>query len=703
MLSRELADFLVELSIAMHKHAIYPPGHPLLEGAVDAVSRKLWGLLVDRPSLSIGVARRQLVIEGVATDPNHPLLQELAQRLHRHHLGAVKVTRGVERSEIAETLATLAMDAGRMERPLGLMTDELAGKWDHVRLYALTYDRLELLDDDSLKQNENQMGAGRAAQLWVGLARAALAADSTSAADDSTPLEPSVVARAIDEHLREQAYDQVIVGYMLQIANELKAGGGSDGQATEAAALQNRISRMLGALRPETLTRLLEMGGDTLQRRKFVLDATQGMTAEAVVDLLKAAAAAEKQTVSHAMIRVLSKMAKHAEAETTGESQRAVADRSLREAVSRLVGQWSIDDPNPEAYSAVLEQVSRAGAPNVAQLPNASIDGGGCEPERIVQMALELGVVGHTMWRAVDRVAQEGRVGALLEMVDGAPDRAMADAIVKHLADTGTLKRLLGADRIEFPVVERFVRLTGVASAPALLEAAERATEARARERLYEIVAKGGAAAVSSVAKRLAEASQGGGRAVAQRELLMLLGKLMTPEMPLPLEVDLRRFLRHEDAHVRREAVRLLLRGPKRDEALLAGLGDEDGRIVYLALTNALERCSREGLSLIRGRVERGELDASLRALGIRAVATMRTSDTLRWLIDRVTTRSALLRRRKLLPTSPETLAALTAIWMSWRQDPEAGEVLGLASRSKIAEVRNVVKGQVPVQPPRAA
>src|SRR5436305_1303792 len=241
MLSRELADFLVELSIAMHKHAIYPPGHPLLEGAVDAVSRKLWGLLVDRPALSIGVARRQLVIEGVATDPNHPLLQELAHKLHRHHLGAIKCTRGVERSEIAEVLATLAMDAGRMERPLGLMTDEVAGKWNHVRLYALTYDRLELLDDDSPKQ-ENKMSLGRAAQLWVGLARAALAADTTSANDDTTPLEPAVVARAIEEHQREQAYDQVIVGYMLQIANELKAGG-ADGSAPESAALQNRISR----------------------------------------------------------------------------------------------------------------------------------------------------------------------------------------------------------------------------------------------------------------------------------------------------------------------------------------------------------------------------------------------------------------------------------------------------------------------------
>jgi hypothetical protein len=699
MLSRELADFLVELSIAMHKHAIYPPGHPLLEGAVDAVARKLWGLLVDRPALSIGVARRQLVIEGVATDPNHPLLQELANKLHRHHLGAVKCTRGVERTEIAEMLATLAMDAGRVERPLGLMTDELVGKWDHVRLYALTYDRLELLDDESAKKNENQMGAGRAAQLWVGLARAALAADTTS--DDSTPLEPSVVARAIEEHQREQAYDQVIVGYMLQIASELKAGGGADGSTAESAALQNRISRMLGALRPETLSRLLEMGGDTFQRRRFVLDATQGMTAEAVVDLVKAAATAEKQTVSHSMIRVLTKMAKHAEGGS--DAQRAVADRSLREAVSRLVGQWSLDDPNPDGYRAVLEHASRAAVPNGSQAPNGSADApGACEPERIVQMSLELGVVGSALWRSVDRMSQEGQVGRILELIDGASERETVDAVLKRLSDDGALRRVLSAERIDFPVVDRFVRLLGVATAPALLESAERATDAKARERLYDLVAQAGPQAVSATARRLAEASQGGGRATAQRELLTLLGKLMTPEMPLPLEVDLKRFLRSDDAHVRREAVRLLLRGTKRDEAMLAGLNDADGRIVYLALTAALERCSREGLSVIRGRVERGELDAPLRALGIRVVATLRTPDTLRWLIDRVSALSALFRRRRLLPVSPEMIAALTAIVGSWRSDPEAAEVIALASRSKVPEIRNAVRGQAAV-PPRAA
>ena len=109
-LSRELADFLVELSITLNKHAIYPSGHPLLDVAVDGVANRVGALFVgDRDSLSIGVARRQLIIEGVATDPLNPVLKELAQRLHEHHVGAVKFIRGLDRNELAQALAALAV------------------------------------------------------------------------------------------------------------------------------------------------------------------------------------------------------------------------------------------------------------------------------------------------------------------------------------------------------------------------------------------------------------------------------------------------------------------------------------------------------------------------------------------------------------------------------------------------------------------
>src|SRR5436309_12566829 len=88
-LSRDLADFLIELSIALHKHAMYAEGHPSLAPAAAGVTRRAEHLFEGRTTVAHGVARQQLVIEGVATDPKNPLLAELARRLHPHHLGAV--------------------------------------------------------------------------------------------------------------------------------------------------------------------------------------------------------------------------------------------------------------------------------------------------------------------------------------------------------------------------------------------------------------------------------------------------------------------------------------------------------------------------------------------------------------------------------------------------------------------------------------
>ena len=182
-LSRELSEFLIELSIALHKHAMYPLGHPSLGPAVGRVVRRGEALLQDRPSLSLGVARNQLVIEGVATDPKHPVLAELAGRLHRHHLGAVTLSRGIEPGEVADLLRTLAVEADRTGQPLGMGDPAKLSAWKHVRLHPMTYERLELLDQapamgpdmaaDARSGDEAPLRDARVrgAQLWIGLAR----------------------------------------------------------------------------------------------------------------------------------------------------------------------------------------------------------------------------------------------------------------------------------------------------------------------------------------------------------------------------------------------------------------------------------------------------------------------------------------------------------------------------------------------------
>jgi hypothetical protein len=465
-LSRELIDFLIELSIALQKFAIYPAGHPMLSTTVHRLEQRLAPLLDLSDTVSLGVARHQLVIEGIATDEGHAVLRDLAQRLHDHHLGAVKIIRGVRSEELREFLVTLGVEHGKDATPVGLLGEDALPTWQHVRLYPLAYEHLELLDekdDIPATGGDRQRGGGgaRAARLWVGLARAALAGggagrrEKTSpgapdaAAPDAkgeTPLEvaeaeeqaaadPEAVARAIDEHKREAAYDQVIVGYLLQIADELRTAEGRD-----AVALRGRVSRLVGSMKPETLRTLLSMGNDARQRRQFVLDATQGMAVDAVLELLRAAAEVSHQTISHSMLRLLSKLATHAGGDTP--ERRGDADEALRENVRMLVGQWTLADPNPEAYSAVLEGMSRSQATLTATTAKPTHP---VEEERLLQMALEVGVAGDSTWRALETLVSTGRIAAVIALLNRAPRAGVAQQVWERLASIDRVRAMLDA------------------------------------------------------------------------------------------------------------------------------------------------------------------------------------------------------------------------------------------------------------------
>jgi hypothetical protein len=420
------------------------------------------------------------------------------------------------------------------------------------------------------------------------------------------------------------------------------------------------------------------------------------MSVDAIVDLVSAAATTEKQTISHSMMRLLSKLAKHAGEETGTEKRRQAADENLRDAVGRLVGEWTLEDPNPDAYRAVLEHVSRA-APLPDAVPGAST-AAECEPERIVEMALEIGVVGAPLWRAVERLERDGKVALLMDLVEGAPptdesgENDVADQIFRILAERETLRRLLAASRIDFALVERLVRRKRLGAAVPLLDALNDVEDIKSRERICDLLLALGVGVGSIIVRRLAEVTASAApSAVLERDLLALLGRL--PE--LPATFDARAYLRHAAPHVRRETVKLLLKNPAtRDEALLVALMDPDERTVYLALTAGHERCPREGIALARARVERGELDPSLRALAIRMIATVRGSDTLQWLSARVVTRSAFLGRLKLLPPAPEVLSALTAIVAGWRTDPNAAALIALATKSRVPAFRAALRGQ---------
>jgi len=679
-LSKELADFLIEFSIGLHKNAIYPPGHPLLQGTSAELSRRLEALLKDRQTLSLGVARHQLIIEGVATEENNPVLRELASRLHRHHLGAVKFTQGISEDELIHMLATVSVDSGRLPRPLGMEGPEVLAQWAHIRLFPMTFQQLQLLDEapsDTPEDPDDQIraaGAGnRSAQLWIGLARAALVkqlGDKVSD-DDAESVDPKLVAKAIEETKRDTAYDQVVVGYMLQIAEELKGKSGK-----ESAALKKRVSSLLGTLTPEARKRILEMGGNMRQRKKFVADAAQGMAADAVMALVRDAAETSGQAISHSMVRMLNKMAANAESES--DRVRTQADGALREQVQQLIAGWELEDPNPDGYRVALEKLSarQARFTNVDNLYPI-------EPERLIEMGLEIETLGDQMWRSADMLAGRGEIVPLLNMLDAAKSPWMREALWRHIATPTRLRELLTTDPFPMAALSRLVPQMGIGAAEPLLDAMDEATDDKTNERYIELLQLVGPVAGPVILDRLP-----GLRWSLVRPLLALLGR--NPEWNSGY--DPAQWLTHPDALVRREALRQQLRAPEtRELAIVRALADADEATLRLGLGAAMTNCPRDAAAMLRVRAEDATINEDLRALGVRALASHRAADTAAWLAERVVRTSKLLKRPTLASKSPVMLAALEGLATHWRNDKTAKDAIALAASSNDPEIRGAI------------
>jgi len=687
-LSRELSEFLIELSIALHKHAMYPDGHPSLAPAAAGVVRRGDLLLADRPSISLGVARNQLVIEGVATDPRHPVLADLAGRLHRHHLGAISFTRGIEPLEVQDMLRTLAVEADRTGQPLGLGDPAKLTAWRHVRLHPMTYERLELLDrmpgqspdlasDGASADEEFTRDARvRGAQLWIGLARAALAGQLGD--DEAPPTKPAVIAKAIDNQTRGEAYDQVIVGYLLQIAEELKRAGGQ-----EAVELRRRTSKLIGEMQPSTLRRLIEMGGDAAQRRKFVLDASHGMAVDAVLEVVRAAADASKQSVSASLMRMLSKLAAHAEQGTA--TARPVADHALRDQVRALLTGWELTDPNPEGYGLALQRLSQA-APMFA---GPADQFHAPEPERIVKMSLEVDAVGPKVYKACATLVDMGRLAELVTLLEDAAGTNAATELWERAVSADTMAWVLAKEPVDFGTIDRLLPRLGDRAADPLLDALAEAEVRATRRAILDRLMPLAPALGPSITVRLADE-----RWYVKRNLLSLLDELPA----LPAGFSALEWLGHPDARVRLEAFKLGLKDAvERDKVITQALADPEGKLVRLALLSAARGTPPGALPRVIALAQNRQVAQDIRLQAIRVLGASSGAPALDVLLSFADGGRSLFGKQKLLPKSRELVAALSALANGWGREPRATVVLARAALSPDPEIRAATDPETPL------
>ncbi len=668
-LTRELADFLIEFSIVLHKRSMYPAGHPHLSDSTDRFVRRMRALLERRESVTLGVARHRLVIDAATTDPKNALLRDLAHRLHRHRIASVHFSRGASLDQIEGLLSELSSDPQRGEGPLGKRLDRV-GPWNQIRLRPIGYDQFALQDADPDAQAEADEPAAQR-DSWVELAQLALASEKAENPDADPKTDAEETAEAIDRKSGEVAYDRVVLGYLARVAEEMSGRRG----AAENHLLQ-RVSKLIGDLDPETLRRLLRAGADHVERKQFVLNASQILAADAVMEVVEAAAQVSEQTISHNLLRLLHKLALHAE-EGTAEI-RAAAEGALRNNVARLVQDWDLEDPNPETYNAILEGMVRRTSAEYS-LVKVQI---GCDPDIIIKTALELDCVGLAVYAAVEELLSRRELVRVAELLKSAPQSKAADDLWRYVATPERLEAELAASPMDQDAVTILVERIGTAATNSLLDrlasADDRSTRAAIMKQLLGLGPEVAAVAI----QRLPTAPW-----YLQRNILVLLGRLGS----LPDGFSPATYSTHGDARIRREAIKLLLETKERQaEAIVMGLGDPDDGIVSLALAAALEACPAAAIPLVQRIALDPKRQPEVRALAVRIVTRAREPETLRVLLAIVNYRRRWFRSR-LNPKSPDLLAALTGLASHWSEEPLVREVIAYARWHTDRQIRAAV------------
>ncbi|MEO8201143.1 MAG: hypothetical protein ABI679_11525 [Gemmatimonadota bacterium] len=677
VLPAEVSNFLVQFSIYLHQQAAYPANHPILTSSASAAAMRLSSLMLDRESFAIGVASDRLIIDGASTDPNHAVLRELAEQLHRQQLGVVRFWRGVGAHELEDLVA--AMSAARLaDRPLGLTRDRDQRRWAHIQLERHAYEQLMLAGEGKPR---GSVGAGTSArlntnpavQLWMALAASALASDVTDMAGASV----QHVAHAIEARKDDIEYDRVIVEYLLQLGRE--TGRSAAGDAKEVNV---QLQELLRTVSPQTLRQLLQLGASLDQRREMVQMATSDLPVSTVLLILNATAAESGQSISHTLLRILNKLALQAD---TGPAQvRPAAEAAVRDSVRRLLDQWSLKDPNPTSHTGVLDRLARSTNPvdATAQAPESPA-------LRIVQMSLEVEVPGPMLDHAIDTMIAAGEVSALLDLLRGSPDSAASVAAWDHLATPQALEHLLMAEEVESGAVESLISRLGPRAAIPMLDALSQASSRTVRRRLMTWLRHLGPEIGPLVVGRLPDAAW-----YLQRNLLGLLGSMPS----LPPDFSVMPYASHGDARVRREALKILFRKPEYyEETIIRAIKDEDPQIVALGLTMAQEQFPPAAGASILATINRRDWPIELRVQAIRVLSFSTSPQVGRWLVEQSLGRRRLFRQKKLAPKTPELLAILSVLAATWSHDTSAAASLALARKSRDEMIR--IAALPPVKP----
>ncbi len=669
-------DFLGEFALAVHRYLIYPSDHPLLDENAHKVVEVLGPVLSQGENIDLVIAGGRVVIADRA-DEDGPGHQELATKLRDLGIGAIRISPSSDVEDVQALLSFLCDRSKAGEATLDPGT-EVPGT-TAIEVRPISFAGLEISWD------EEERGAGQLVQLWVALDSAVTGRGTTgsfpssaspgqggAATQEDRESEVRVVERianGLRASVESPAGSALAVGYLRQL---LSAVGGASNMNTQVSLVRRRLAGLIGALDPDTIRELASATGATTDQASFVSDISL-LGDEAVARVLKAVANPTARSLTDSLARLFGKMA--SQGTDAAGNLRAETQRALRRSLLELMKEWALEDPNPAEYGAALDRISQS----LQDLGAEWTLGEGNEPERLLQMSIELSTFGPVVERAAEYLLfnTAGGLTTLVQLIEGEDPANPAVREIAHLLeDPDRILSLADAEDVEEETLRSVVERMGSDAIPPLLEVLSRAESRALRRKVFDTLVSLGAEAAEAGLRKLPD-----GRWYVTRNLLSLARKA---GYHFPW-FDPDPYLDAPEATIRREAYRLAYLDPKRrTQALADAIDDDEDRIVFEALAELEDGVpSRIARALSPWATDASRSDKK-RIGAIKALGNSRAPVVLTALISAASYKTRFLRRRKVRKPDGIVSAALQVLADQWNRNPDAQIVLALASKAGI-------------------
>lgn len=729
---QEIRELLIRLAVALGRRRAYTAGHPMVQKSEEQVMEALGGLLASRPALALGVARKELLVDGTPLEGRLSAINDLAERLHRRGVGSLTFETGVTADSLRGALDWLTApppvdgsfnSGGHPDLPgiviRGIAYDHftLADQgtsnqervkdlWRELASIAMEGEGPYALDRDGEGQRRGDGhpgsaggsrgsapgeerrrggsgGAGGEGEAGEGPSGAGEGGGAGGSADgglDLADATPEEVASAIERRVHHEGYAKRMAFVLVSLADQV-----AHAPAAQRKELGERLRAVLQRLAESSISRIIQSVAGGSARRRFLSQLIDVLPVSAVIEWLEVAARANEQELSHHLLRLLTKLSSLA----GDEGANPASEDALRGAARDLVADWGLSDPNPAEHVGLLDHIA---------LFDGEADG---DPEgdigiqelgtaRLVQMALELGEAGDDTLHAADRLVSQGYVVQLFAWLDAVPTTPASIALRDHLTSAGSILEVLLQDPPDLASVGALLPTVGIRSAPALLDVLEGSADRHIRRLVFNHLSTMGPDLGPLLLSRMEGASW-----YVLRNLLALLREVQPPagvkaQWSIP-RGKMTEFMHHEQPKVRQEAFRILITDPvARTAALWTALDDDDEALARVALEAVADRTvplspelANRILLFIR-RMEGNDalVTRAIQALGVQPLPVVRD-----WLVEHVGRRTRILRRLKLHEGRATVAPALEVLGRLYRDDPAVRPLLELArSREGLPE-----------------